>query len=63
MVTVPQIEYQYPPEVFLKDCGTPIWTGMNYEDLVIYAVDLAASIRLCNIDKVQLREWREKSHG
>lgn len=34
-------------------------TAVTYGDLVAYALDLQAALRLCNQDKRTLTKWRE----
>jgi hypothetical protein len=62
VITVPEVVYQYPPEIFMGDCAHPVWSGGTYRDLVVFAVDLAASIEACNLDKAALREWVDKTN-
>jgi hypothetical protein len=51
---------QYPPEVLLKACTQPRFTGTTYGDAVLYIPELTAVIDQCNQDKQALRSWTEQ---
>jgi hypothetical protein len=46
-----------PPVVYLQDVPEPKMRGRTNGDLLTWALDLRAAVRLGNSDKAALREW------
>lgn len=46
-----------PPTVYLQDVPEPRMKGRTNGDLLAWALDLRAAVRLANADKKALREW------
>ncbi len=46
-----------PPAVYLQDVPEPRMRGKTNGDLLAWALELRAAVRLGNADKKALREW------
>jgi hypothetical protein len=46
-----------PPVVYLEDVPEPKMRGRTNGDLLAWALELRAAVRLANSDKKALREW------
>lgn len=59
----PEIEYRYPPVVFLKQCEVPQIVGDTTQALVNAYIAARESLHKCNADKMTLIDWSQsKEH-
>jgi len=49
--------YLHPPAFLLAECPVPEYIGTEWAHVAEYAGQLKSALRVCNGDKVLLREW------
>ena len=54
-------EYLMPPELLMRPCPVPEYTGSQWVDVARYAALVRVRLAQCDKDKAGMREWAEQS--